>query len=127
MFAATGAVGIEEILVDSEVALGKAREVSCESWLVSDRRESEYTEAARDDLKELKYESASIGEAGAGALAYFPGESSGSSSSELLAGMVSSSFRVSSWGSRVESFCACFCGLKANNLWPAIALLCGLS
>lgn len=61
--AAMGAVGIEEMLVDSDVALGKAREVSCDSWLESESREREYTEAVRDDLKELEYDFRS-GEAG---------------------------------------------------------------
>lgn len=44
---------MDEMLLESEAEFGKAREVSCESWLVSDVRESEYTEFARDDLIEF--------------------------------------------------------------------------
>lgn len=50
---------MDEMLVESEVALGKAREVSCDSWLESESREREYIEAVLDDLNELKYESGS--------------------------------------------------------------------
>ena len=59
-------------------------------------RESEYTESARDDLielKELKYDSASTGEANRWSVDVSSRATEGWSFSELLTGKVSLSFR----------------------------------
>ena len=57
---------MEEILVDSDIAFGRVRDVSCESWLESEVREREYTEFVRDDLKELSESKQDSGFTGVG-------------------------------------------------------------
>ena len=79
---------MEEMLVDSKGALGKASEVSCDSWLESESREREYTEAVRDDLKELAYEFGS-GEVGVRVLENLLGVDNGSTSPGLAPAKVS--------------------------------------
>lgn len=85
-------------------------------------RESEYTEFARDDLiefKELKYDSASTGDANLCCVELSPGDANGSSSSEMLTGKISSGFRA------LESFFVVdqlrrFFENPVSMLWPVI-------
>ena len=87
-------------------------------------RDREYTEFAREDLmelRELKQDSASVGEIGVCPLGLLLGDATGSSSSELLAGEgVFSIFCVTDSGCIYKPFGLSFFDLKARMLWPAI-------